>query len=141
MTTRARTPQDAAMQWGVTLLALFAVSLLASIKFPLSQSMRVVFGVWLALFLPGYMWSFVFWKRGALTALERTALAVVLSMVVVSLSTYALHQIGVRISSLSAFSTAVVSTLAGVAVRAVMAGRSRTGTAATQPDSTQPNDD
>jgi len=44
----------------ILLTILFVMALAGSIKFPMSQSFRMVFGSFYVLFLPGFIWSYVF---------------------------------------------------------------------------------
>ncbi len=62
------------------------------------QSFRIVFGSVFLLFLPGYIWSFVFWKKKEIDFIERFALSLALSLTLVPLIVYTLNRIGVRIT-------------------------------------------
>ncbi|MBU5690253.1 MAG: DUF1616 domain-containing protein [Candidatus Aenigmatarchaeota archaeon] len=46
---------------------------------------RIIFGSIFVLFLPGFTWSFVFFKKGEIDALERIALSFGLSIALVPL--------------------------------------------------------
>lgn len=62
------------------------------------QSFRIIFGSVFLLLLPGYVWSFVFWKRNEIDFIERFALSLALSLALVPLVVYALNRIGIPIT-------------------------------------------
>lgn len=128
---RLRAQQQFVVQWGTVVFVLFLISALAAFWIPLSQSVRVVFGLWFTLFVPGYVWSHVFWKKQTIDPIERIAISLVLSMTVVSLTTFLLHRIGIRVSLLSSVSTVAAYVLLGivaVGIRSRIAGPGKTPT-------------
>lgn len=82
----------------LSILTLVIISLILSIRFPIWQSFRIVFGSVYLLFLPGFVWSWIFWKKGELDVIERFLLSFALSMAIVPLVTFFLNKIGIRIN-------------------------------------------
>ncbi len=75
------------------------------------ESFRIVFGSVFVLFLPGFVWSFVFFParrglaedKGGIDLIERIALSFALSIAVVPLTVFYLNLIGLKISAWSSF--------------------------------------
>ncbi len=98
---------------------LLAVSLLGLIKFPWQQSFRVVFGSFYVLFLPGFIWSYVFFEKSKtakdkngreeasaekpLDGIERILLSFALSIALSPLTLFFLNKIGVKINLINSF--------------------------------------
>lgn len=82
----------------MVLVALAVIALLLSIKLPIHQSFRVVFGLFYAVFIPGYIWSYVFFKEKSITAIERFALSITLSITVVPLIVFLFNKIMLKIN-------------------------------------------
>ena len=60
---------------------------------------RVILGIILVFFLPGFAWTLVFFNNRQINLVERLALSLGLSIAIVTLSVLALHKlIGVRIT-------------------------------------------
>lgn len=103
---------------------LFALELISILIWAFSdlsylESMRVVFGSVFVLFLPGFVWSFVFFNnRGEkkIDWVERIALSFALSIAVVPLAVFYLNLIGMKISALSSFIVVTVLILVGAGV-------------------------
>lgn len=55
-------------------------------------------------FLPGLVWSYVFWPIATITNIERVFLSIVLSLVLVPLVTFILYRLSLPISPLSTVS-------------------------------------
>lgn len=71
---------------------------------------RAMLGIALVFFLPGFAWSFIFFKQ--LKALERMTISVALSVVFVTLSLlFATRLSGFRLSGLSAALVIIVVTI------------------------------
>lgn len=103
---------------------LFVIALIGSIKFPWQQSFRVVFGSFYVLFLPGFVWSYVFFglkkedegiikqqkdkevqnlKEKPLDGIERVILSFALSLALSPLILFFLNRVGLKISFWSSF--------------------------------------
>lgn len=87
----------------LTVLILTLISLILSIWQPTLQSFRIVFGLVYLLFLPGFIWSWVFWKRGEIDFIERLILSLALSIAIVPLVVFFLNKVGLRINLLNSF--------------------------------------
>ncbi len=135
---QSRTLQRFIAQWGTAVCALLAIAALAALWVPFNQSVRVVFGLWFTLFVPGYVWSRVFWKKQTIDPIERTAISLILSAAIISLTTFLLHRIGIRVSVLSAVSTVAAYLAAGLIAIGIQsfAVRHGKGSARTQQDTT-----
>ena len=57
----------------------------------LMELLRIIFGAVFVLFLPGYTWSFVFFKKGEIDLIERIALSFGLSIAIVPLVVFWLN--------------------------------------------------
>jgi uncharacterized membrane protein len=98
--------RNLAIIFGVLLI----VALVGSIKFPMNQSFRVVFGSFYVLFLPGFIWSYVFFNKKnneekPLDGIERILLSFALSLALCPLLLFFLNKIGLAINLLSSFLT------------------------------------
>ncbi|MBU1177651.1 DUF1616 domain-containing protein [Patescibacteria group bacterium] len=102
---------------------LLLVSLLGMIKYPWQQSFRVVFSSFYVLFLPGFIWSYVFFdkrisrrrdgknkkpedkkvKDKPLDAVERILISFALSIALGPLALFFLNKVGVKINLGSSF--------------------------------------
>ena len=82
----------------ITGFVLVAISLFLTVWLPLLQSFRVIFGSVYVLFLPGFAWTWMFWKAGTISNLERSILSLILSMIIVPLFVFLLSKIGARIT-------------------------------------------
>jgi uncharacterized membrane protein len=80
------------------LICLVACSFILSIWLPMNQAFRVIFGSFYLLFLPGFMWSWVFWEPKELDVIERGALSLGLSIAIVPLAVFLLNKAGIRIN-------------------------------------------
>lgn len=85
------------------IIILIIISFLLCFWLPILQSLRVVFGLVYLLFLPGFVWSWVFWQKSELDGIERFILSLVLSIAIVPLVVYFLNKIGVKINLLNTF--------------------------------------
>ncbi|MBI4414819.1 MAG: DUF1616 domain-containing protein [Candidatus Kerfeldbacteria bacterium] len=83
--------------------SLICVALLISLSTPLSliESARIAFGYVFALFLPGFLWTFVLLDRQRITGLERFVFAVGLSVAMVPLLIFTANRLGVPTTPLS----------------------------------------
>jgi uncharacterized membrane protein len=78
--------------------ALIICALIISAWMPVKQSLRLVFGSVYCLFIPGFVWSWVFWKKDDIDITARIVLSVVLSMALVPLIGFLLNKAGVLIT-------------------------------------------
>ena len=82
------------------------------------ESFRVIFGSVYVLFVPGLVWSFVFFPFGEkkVYIIERIALSFALSIAIVPLAVFYLNLIGLKISAWSSFLVVLVLIIAGLSV-------------------------
>ena len=92
-----------------------AISLILTIWLPLLRSFRIVFGSVFVLFLPGFVWTYVFFKKQ--DPLERVALSFALSIAIVPLVVFYANLLGMRITAVSVMIITMVVILAGILVR------------------------
>jgi len=85
------------------ILLLVIVSLVLNIWLPVWESFRIIFGSVYLLFFPGFVWSWVFWKKGKLDSIERFILSLVLSIAIVPLVVFILNKVGVKINLVNSF--------------------------------------
>lgn len=81
----------------LSILFLTAAALVLNIWLDLGPAFRVVCGVVYLLFLPGFVWSWVFWKKDEMDAIERSIISLILSIAFVPLMIFFLNKIGVKI--------------------------------------------
>jgi len=75
---------------------------------------RAIFGFILVFFLPGFAWTFIFFRR--INVIERVALSLALSIVVVTLSLLLMNRlVGIRITGLNSVLVIIVVTILPVA--------------------------
>lgn len=106
------------------LFALLIISLIGIIKFPWQQSFRVVFGSFYVLFLPGFVWSYVFFSKSRkedkdekpLDGIERVLLSFTLSLALSPLVLFFLNRIGLAINLLSSFLVILSIILIGLGI-------------------------
>jgi len=90
--------------YGMLILGLLtAISLLLSIKLPLTKSFRIVFGLTYVLFLPGFAWSFVFFESKKMTNIERVTASVAISMLLTPSIVILFNKFGLKISEFNIF--------------------------------------
>ena len=76
---------------------------------------RAILGLILVFFLPGFAWTLVFFKQ--INIVERIALAIGLSIALVTLSILALNVLlGIRITGLNALLVIIILTIVPVAI-------------------------
>jgi uncharacterized membrane protein len=85
---------------------------------PFAESLpaiRAIIAFFLVFFIPGFTWTFVFFKR--INYIERAVLSIGLSIAMVTLSVLALNVLfGMRITGANALFTIILITAIGVAV-------------------------
>nr|MBA4404948.1 hypothetical protein [Nanoarchaeum sp.] len=102
-------------RWTIaTIIALLIVSLaITPTKLTFLESLRIVFGSVYVLFLPGYLISYIFFKRKEVDHLERIALGFALSIAIVPLLIFYLNLLGLQInlinSSLTILGIVIIS--------------------------------
>jgi uncharacterized membrane protein len=104
---------------GVAILSGISLGVAYGSQQTIAESFRIVFGSVILLFVPGYIWSFVFFPnrqekqtegRGlALDSIERILLALALSMVLTPLALFLLNLVGIKITLL-----AIIGTITGL---------------------------
>lgn len=107
----------------VILIALELVVIVVGFSTELNyfESFRVIFGSVYVLFLPGWVWSFVFFDGGGavqggrkVDLIERIALSFALSIAIVPLAVFYLNLIGLKISAWSSFFVVLGLVLIGI---------------------------
>jgi len=103
------------------LVVLEVVTLIVGIATELTyfESFRVVFGAVYVLFLPGFVWSFVFFDNKGerrIDVIERIALSFALSIAIVPLAVFYLNLMGLKISAWSSFFVVLVLILIGLGI-------------------------
>ncbi len=102
----------------IAIVILAIISLLIAIfaKYPILNSLRIVFGSIYILFIPGFIISYIFFpksrefdykerEKGAIDWIERIALSFALSIAIVPLAVFYLNLIGVKINLINSFFT------------------------------------
>lgn len=82
---------------------------------PFLSALRVVFGGFAVLFLPGLVWTFAFWPAGRLDGIERIAFSVALSLAFIPLSLFLVIVFGITMTGLTVLGGVVTLTFAGAA--------------------------
>lgn len=103
----------------VTVGILFVIALLLSLKFPIAQSLRIVFGLILVAFLPGFVWSFVFFQPNTLNFLERIIVSLTCSISIISLAIFFTNKLRVQISEFTVLFEIVLIILIGAIIFAI----------------------
>lgn len=81
------------------------------------ELIKIILGVIVILFLPGYIWSYVFFKKEELDVLERVAVSTGLSIAIVPLLIFFLNQLfGMKITLINSFLTLLFFCLSGFAL-------------------------
>ena len=75
--------------------------------------LRIIFGSIFILFLPGYAWSFIFFKKGKIDLIERIALSFGLSIALVPLTVFYLNYL-LKVKISLANTSIVVGTLVAI---------------------------
>jgi uncharacterized membrane protein len=88
---------------GSILLALALITVALSFFMNYLEAARIVFGSVYVLFIPGFIISFIFFKK--IDVLERIALSFALSIAIVPLTVFYLNLIGLKIGTLNVFLT------------------------------------
>ncbi len=81
----------------------------------LIEILRIILGSIFVLFIPGFAWSFVFFNRDEIDAIERIALSFGLSIAMVPLMIFYLNYIiGVKITFINSTISILILTLAAI---------------------------
>ncbi len=88
-------------------------------------TLELIFGTLVALFLPGFAWSFVFFEKRKLGALERIAISFGLSVVIVSLTVLLLNYIFNMAITLPNVLVIIAVLVSSAAAAAIVRGKSR----------------
>jgi uncharacterized membrane protein len=111
------------IKWIFVIIAAFIVLEIITIILGLAlsltywESFRIVFGSIYVLFIPGWIWSFVFFNNQGekkIDLIERIALSFALSIAIVPLVVFYLNLIGLRISAFSSFFVILVLIVIGL---------------------------
>lgn len=90
-----------------TVLALLTISIAITLfsDTDMLSSLRIVLGSIFVLFVPGFIISFIFFKKDKIDIIERIALSFALSIAIVPLAVFYLNLVGVKINLLNSFLT------------------------------------
>ena len=83
-------------RWLSVLGILFVLSLALTIKLNFLQSLRIVFGSFYVLFLPGHFLTYAFFPKKDIDFIERLTLSFALSIAIVPLLVFYLNLIGMK---------------------------------------------
>lgn len=97
-------------------LLLIFVSIVLGIWMPITQSFRIIFGAFYLLFVPGFVWSWIFWKYFEMDLFERSIISLVLSIAIVPLTVFLLNKIGVRINLINSILEIAFAIILGVII-------------------------
>lgn len=117
-------------------IVLFVLSFLVALifAFPIKQTFRVIFGSIYVLFVPGFIWSYVFFPKKSpsntplekednkgilekpLDLIERITLSIALSMAMGPLLIFFLNKVGVKINFLNSFIELLILIIAGFVI-------------------------
>ena len=91
----------------ITIGILLVISLLLGLitNLTILESLRIIFGSVYVLFIPGFIISYIFFKKKEIDIIERIALSFALSIAIVPLVIFYLNLIGLKISELNSFLT------------------------------------
>jgi len=104
----------------LSIFILLIFTLILSIWLTFLRSFQVIFGAVYLLFLPGFVWSWVIWKkREDIDFIERIILSLVLSLTIVPLFVFITNKLGVRINTFNSSLEILVIILLGVIVNAI----------------------
>ena len=95
----------------IGILAIISAALGFFTQLEYLEAARIVFGTPYVLFLPGYVISFLFFKKNKIDIIERIALSFALSIAIVPLLIFYLNLIGMPINTLTS-----TLTVAGIVV-------------------------
>ncbi len=81
----------------------------------IDEILKMIFGLMFVLFLPGLVWSYVFFDKGEIEAIERMALSIGMSVAIVPLVVFWVHWIfEIQITLINV--TLITSALIGIAI-------------------------
>jgi len=103
--------------FGVLQFVAFVLALVSKLSF--AESFRIVFGSVFVLFLPGWVWSFVFFdnrREKKIDLIERIALSFALSIALVPLTIFYLNLLGMKVSAFSSFFVVLFLILIGLGI-------------------------
>lgn len=83
------------------LAGLVVCALILSFQVPIQKAFRFVFGLFYLLFLPGFVWSFVLFRKDHIDFIERIGLSLCLSLVTIPMILILLNIAGIKITLLS----------------------------------------
>lgn len=102
----------------ISLLVLGAAVIVLAQAVPLPSAVRIVVALPYLLFLPGFIWTFVFIKKNqpGIDWIERLALSFALSLFVLPIVAFVLNRFGVPITTTSIFLQTLVLSVAGAII-------------------------
>lgn len=81
------------------------------------EIIRIIVSAIGVLWLPGWVWSYVFFGRGKIDSIERFALSCALSIAIVPLVAFYANLVGVKISALNVILEIILIILIGLVVK------------------------
>ena len=93
---------------------LVVISLVLCLWWPFLSSFRIVFGAVYLLLIPGFIWSWVFWKKDDIKLFERFVLSPVLSLAIVPLVIFLLSKVNIKINIINSIWETFVVIILGV---------------------------
>ncbi len=88
----------------ITFIICLIASLILLFWMPLGQSFRIPFSLIYVLFLPGLVWTYVFFENKDIDAIERITLSFILSISIVPLVVFFSNtKFGIKITALNVF--------------------------------------
>jgi uncharacterized membrane protein len=101
----------------IVVIAMIIASLILTIWLPILQSFRIVFGSVFVLFLPGFVWTYVFFKKQE--RLERIALSFALSIAIVPLLVFYANLLGMPINGWSVSAVVALVIVSGFLIHQI----------------------
>ncbi|MDD5039763.1 MAG: hypothetical protein PHY34_01305 [Patescibacteria group bacterium] len=97
-------------------LLLFGVSLIISLWIPLIQAMKITFGTFTVIVLPGISWTWVFYEKREIDFIERIIISIALSIAFIPLLLYILKKLKMEMSLFTILIAIGISFISGIAV-------------------------
>lgn len=82
---------------------LIIVSLILVFWYPWLEAFRIVFGAAYVLFLPGFVWTYVFFRKEKPDLIERLTFSVAISVALVPVTMFFLNALGMKINFINSF--------------------------------------
>lgn len=110
----------------ITVVCLFILSILISFStISFIQSLKIVFGSFYVLFLPGFILSYLFFKKGKIDWIERIALSFALSIAIVPLFIFYLNMLGMKLNFINCSLAVLEIILISIMIKIIIKRRSK----------------